>query len=307
MKILLVAPRTTNIRSATFDYVVWNFLLPLKTLGHQVEFYDTYLTTKDKFLPKVEEFEPELIFCILTGDPGFGRNEPWDELEAITDEGKITTFNWFCDDAWRFDDWSCEKAATFTAVSTTEPHLVSEYHNLGYENVRYFNWHSNESLYSIPNCPNQYDITFVGSMYGDRTRILSEVIALHPELENRIKVFSKVSFEEMIYLMNMSKISLSFAQNPNGPCKQMKGRMFEIPATNSLMVTEYTQGIEKSYEPNKEAVFFENSKELGSKLIKLLSNNIVRSSIADAGFARYQKDHTSEKRLGELLEWLRYL
>lgn len=308
MKILLVGPKSLKLSQARFDMIVWNFLLPLKSLGHDVLFYDTILNAPDAFPEKVEEFKPDLIFCILTGDPNYGKFEPWEEIQKITDSGNITTFNWFCDDAWRFDNWSFEKCWYFTASSTTEPSCIEKYRELGYDNIFEANWHSNHDLYSIESCPKSYDISFTGALYGDRKRYLERIEKKDPALFAKIYHPAPCSFEKMVHIMNMSKICLSFAANPNGDnVKQMKGRMFEIPASQALLMTEYTDGLEKYYIPNKEAVFFENPEELISKLNKLLSKPAVLNGIASAGYDRYMSQHTSEKRLGELLEWIKSL
>jgi len=84
----------------------WYLYLPLKEMGYQVYFYDT-VDPKEKNLEKViESFKPDLIFCCMTGDKAIAPHEPWDQIQKETDSGRITTFNWFCDDTWRFENFS---------------------------------------------------------------------------------------------------------------------------------------------------------------------------------------------------------
>ena len=116
----------------------------------------------------------------------------------------------------------------------------------------------------------------------------------------------KISFEQMINIMSKSKMCLSFASNPNAKegVTQMKGRTFEVLATGALLVAEYHEGLEDFVEENREAVFFRNKEELVIKLKKLLDKPAIASKLANQGFERYLREHTSKERMKKLLEWI---
>ena len=86
----------------------WYVKQPLENLGHNVYQYDTVKGHPDDkpYSQIIEEFKPDLIFCMMTGDAGIAPKEPWPEIQRETNLGRTTTFNWFCDDTWRFDSFS---------------------------------------------------------------------------------------------------------------------------------------------------------------------------------------------------------
>jgi hypothetical protein len=107
MKILLVLnktlPRGDKIK---FDIGYYNFYIPLLEMGHEVYFYDTINPTEKDFNKVVNAFQPNFIFCCICGDKNVAPFEPLEQIKEITKKGNIKTFNWFCDDTWRFDSFS---------------------------------------------------------------------------------------------------------------------------------------------------------------------------------------------------------
>ena len=121
MKIIVVANKILNRNNQNFfDASYFNFYIPLLELGHDVIFYDTINGSDKPFDLIVKEFSPELIVCCLTGDPMVTPYEPINEIEKITQEGKIKTLNWFCDDTWRFDSFNKQICKKFTYCTTPE-------------------------------------------------------------------------------------------------------------------------------------------------------------------------------------------
>ena len=68
-------------------------------------------------------------------------------IRSISDRGETVTFNWFCDDHWRFDGYSRHWAPEFRWVSTTDSQAVAKYAALGYTNVIETQWACNHFLY----------------------------------------------------------------------------------------------------------------------------------------------------------------
>lgn len=297
MKILIVAPK---FYMKNIDISYWNFYFPLKDLGHEVVFYDTSIYGVEKKFEKVfETFKPDLIFCLPTGDNSICSYEPFEEIRKITDSGLCNTFAWFSDDVWRYN-WSTELCYNFNWCSTTEPSLINAFKEAGYKNIVECQWHSNPDLYSVyNNIAKIFDVTFIGSIYGDRKESLD---FLH---ENGINVqkFTGLSFEEMIKTMAASRICISFMRNPNAKNGiQMKARPFEIIATNTCLLCEENKDMEKYLVKNKEYISFENKEQLLKIIQKILEKPQYIIKIADSATQRYVAEHTSQKRLSKLLE-----
>ena len=118
MKILLTLNKTLSSPTNTWiDGGYWNVYLPLLDMGHEVYFYDTVAAEED-YDQVVKNFEPELIFCCFTNDQSIAPREPWEQVKRYTDSSEITTFNWFCDETWRFNSFSKHACHHFNVSST---------------------------------------------------------------------------------------------------------------------------------------------------------------------------------------------
>ena len=298
-KIIIVAPKTISKNSPyRFDYSFWNFYLPLKNLGYDVEFCDTSVEGDVELSNRISSLSPDLLFCIMTGDKNYCPNEPWKTLQEVKTSRGIKTFNWFCDDTWRFDQFSSKVCHIFDVCSTTRKDSLEEYRKIGYNKVFLTNWHANDNLYGSPTTNKQVDITFIGGLHGQRKSYIDYLEKNGLSINNP----KNCSFEEMLWEYGRSKICLNFARCSVGNKNQMKARLFEVVASNSLLMTQKSPNIEDYFLEDKEAVFFSNPKELYEKLSFLLKKPEILNKISNAGYNRYTKEHTSEKRLSKVIE-----
>jgi spore maturation protein CgeB len=235
----------------------------------------------------------------MTGNKNMTPHEPWDEIEKETLSGRTKTFNWFCDDTWRFESFTKEVCNKFTVCSTPEPKYVQKYKDIGYSNVIVGPWHANIDFY--PNIVNKdIDASFCGVPNEDRAKY-AQLLKDH---EVNFNYYYRLSHEDMMLAYSRSKIGLNFSKNMNGQevKTQMKARMFEVPAAKTLLLTEYTDGIEEFFEIDKEIVCFSNPEELLEKIQHLLQNPGLINAIADNGYQRFLKEHESHVRLKNVLE-----
>lgn len=295
MKIILVLNKTLQRGDGIkFDSGYYNLYIPLLEIGHEVYFYDTINPIEKDFNKVVNTFQPELIFCCASGNKRVTPFEPLDEIKEITNKGNIKTFNWFCDDTWRFDNFSQFVCHYFTACSTPEYSYISKFKESGYKNIILGQWHCNEDLYIENN--KKYNIGFCGGMNETRLNFLKQ-------LNQEIAYFSGCSYEDMISLYASCKISLNLSINDNDILKkrQMKLRIFETTCAKSLLLTENVENIEMYYEPNKEIISFENLEECSQLINYYLNNESEALRISQNGRNRFLKDHTSKNRLKNII------
>ena len=167
MKILLTTNKTlSNGKNTWVDGGYYNVYLPLKDLGHEVYFWDTVKPEELNYQKVVDEFKPDLIFACITGDLSIAPSEKIavEKIAEITKKGNIKTFNWFCDDTWRFDNWSKNVCKLFTVCSTPEPECVQKYKDINYDNIIVGGWHTNYKYYPAESIEKKYDVTFVGQI-----------------------------------------------------------------------------------------------------------------------------------------------
>lgn len=297
MKILL----TVNKKYKGFtDSSMWYVYKPLLSLGHDVYFYDTSSRTKDEktYTSIIEEFKPDLIFCIMTGDRSIAPKEPWAEVERETESGRTKTFNWFCDDTWRFKSFSKHVAKFFTVCSTPERSYLSLYKEAGYDNIVVGNWHANADYFPKINFDDKdIETSFIGSPTKSRVDFFNST-------QINTEILYKLTQKEMFECFSRSKIGINLSVNDNDPLKQtqMKQRMFEIPAGAGLLMTQYHKGIEEYFEINKEILTFSSIIEFKEKMKFLESNPKVVQKLAAAGHQRFLKEHDSKIRIENLLK-----
>lgn len=82
-------------------------------------------------------------------------------------------------------------------------------------------------------------------------------------------------------------------------------RCFEIPASGTLMLSEYTDDLASLYKEGMEADFFRDTVELIGKLKRYVDDADLRTSVAKAGSRRVIEDgHDVIARMKQVLTWV---
>jgi spore maturation protein CgeB len=295
MKILFTSNKTYR---GALDGGWWYFYLPLKSLGHDIYFYDTVEGCEKTYAEIIESFKPDLIFCIMTGDANIAPKEPWQDILKETQSGRTKTFNWFCDDTWRYDNFSKKVCHYFNVCSTPERFRVDDYQKDGYNNIIVANWHANSDFYQLKDFNNKTnEIAFIGFPTPSRKQFFDKT-------KVPLKFLSGISQEELFTEHCNTKIGVNLSKNDNDPFKktQMKQRIFEIPAGGGLLMTEYHSGIEEYYKIDNEIITFSTIDEFAQKANYLLNNPAICKKISQNGYNRFLKEHESKIRLSKTIE-----
>lgn len=82
-------------------------------------------------------------------------------------------------------------------------------------------------------------------------------------------------------------------------------RSFEIPASGTMMLAEYTDDMAALFRAGEEADFFHSPQELVEKLRRYLGDDALRRRVADAGRRRVTADgHDVMSRARQLVHWI---
>jgi spore maturation protein CgeB len=297
-------------RGLSFEHT--NFYDCLVHMGHEVSHFDFMALLREHGRDRMNQMmeqrvcseKPELLFCILYGD-----ELDMGTMRRITESG-VTTFNWFCDDHWRFQNFSRRWAPCFKWVSTTDSRAVTQYHRLGYHNVLKTQWACNHFSYRKLSLPLKYDVTFVGQAHGNRRSVIKKLqkagIAVSVWGEGWPN--GRLSQQEMIAVFNQSRINLNLS-NAYRRGKlfafghrrdQIKGRNFEIPGCGGFQLSGAADNLEEYFRPSEEIAIFRDTDELVDKIRYYLNREAERARIAQAGYERTRREHTYEKRFNEL-------
>lgn len=100
-----------------------------------------------------------------------------------------------------------------------------------------------------------------------------------------------------------AKIALCFLSKLNRDTYTR--RCFEIPATGTLMLSEYSHDLATLFKAGVEADFFRNRDEMIEKIKYYLANDEIRKKVALAGRQRVIEDgHDVASRMKQLLTWV---
>ena len=166
------------------------------------------------------------------------------------------------------------------------------------------------------------DVVFVGHHEDDgRTRMLEAiaeagidlrlfgpgrywdpVLTHSPTLRHMIPV-NFVWGEEYNKALCGAKIALCFLSKLNRDTYTR--RCFEIPASGTMMLSEYSEDLASMYAPGVEADYFQDTDDLLAQLRHYLADDRLRTQVAAAGAQRVRTDgHDVVSRMRALLEWV---
>ena len=100
--------------------------------------------------------------------------------------------------------------------------------------------------------------------------------------------------------LNSCKIALVFLSHINNDTYTI--RSLEIPATETFMLSTYTDDLASLFEPDKEAVYFRTPDEMINKVDYYLAHDDERKKIAQNGYKRVMLDgHEAEDRAKQII------
>jgi spore maturation protein CgeB len=182
------------------DILYFDFMTLMQTHGRQ--------WMNRRLMEVIRAEKPQFLFCVLFGEeiePGIIR-----EISQNTD---TITLNWFCDDHWRFDNFSRHWAPNFNWVVTTAQSALPKYRQLGYHNVIKSQWACNHFSYLPLSLPMQYDVTFIGQPHGNRRAVIESLreAGLNVQVWGSGWEAGRLTQEEMIRVFNQTRINLNLS------------------------------------------------------------------------------------------------
>lgn len=198
---------------------------------------------------------------------------------------------------------------------------IIDYNKIGFQNVDllriYYIVNRNFPIEHVSDSKYKADVLFVGHFEDDgRDEYIKRLIEAGINIKlygpgwERSKYYSffKEKFGEIKRLdkdynlcINSCKIALVFLSKLNNDTYTT--RCFEIPATKTFMLSEYTNDLDDMFQEGIEAEYFRDYDELLKKIKHYLENDKNREEIALAGYQRLKKDgHEVTDRVKEVIE-----
>jgi spore maturation protein CgeB len=292
------------------------FVPALKRLGHQVVHFESW--DRNRFAD-FKELNLGLIQTVRREGPDVllavqSHVEIWMEtLDLLRATSDVVLVNWTTDDLWKYERVSRYVGRHYDLMTTTCRLSVPKYRRDGIPNVLLTQWaarteHLREPL---PATECIYQVSFVGAAHGNRR----ERIAALCEKGIEVTCFGHgwesgpVAADDIPEIMRQSVISLNFANSAwswDGAfprrLNQIKARVFEVTGAGGFLLTGGADDLERYLTPGREIVVFSGDTDLAEKIRLYLTHSEERDRIAWAGYRRARRDHTYEKRMGDVLE-----
>ena len=280
--------------------------------------YDNYLTKKDELQKRVIKFIddvcPDIVFFILMKD-----EFSFETLDYL--KSKYTTINWFCDDQWRFENFTKYYAPHFTYSITTDKFALNKYKDIGYKNVILSQWASFRCSENIDfeAIKYKYDVSFVGGISGYRKWLINRLKrkGIKVECFGADWKNGRVSYEEMTKIFKTSKVNLNISNSApydiryifssvkslrefvrrKKRIEQIKARNFEIPAFGGFQLANYVPSLEDYFEIGNEVAIYVSIEDLVLHVKYYLDNEEERRRIMIKGYKRVINEYTYLNRL----------
>ncbi len=82
-------------------------------------------------------------------------------------------------------------------------------------------------------------------------------------------------------------------------------RCFEIPATRTLLLSEYSDDLASLYEEGTEVEFFRSRDEMLHKIKAYVADDAARQRVAEGGFRKVTSaGHDVDARMGQMMSWI---
>ena len=319
MRILSVIRQHYYGAPTALEPMYLSFTVPLREMGHDVDTFDHFETSRtlgkerstEALVDKVQNGGFDLVFYQTSG------REPV-ETAALADLSRsVCIAAWNSDDDWQWDT-TRRIAGHFTFMITTYPHIYEPNHSR-YPNLLLSQW---GCLRERNDDQRKKDIafSFAGSMYAERNKACrylrrkgglacfgrgSRLVRLglpyyrgvfrFPWLAGRSLEFSAVR-----NIWNRSRISYTPLQGSTRQMLQIKGRLFEMGLSGTLVLCEYTPLLAPYYQSGHEVVTFESLEDCVDKARWYLSHESERARVACRYRDRTLREHMWEQRFTAL-------
>lgn len=108
--------------------------------------------------------------------------------------------------------------------------------------------------------------------------------------------------EDLNRLYNRSKIVLNVSAWSNRELNCLNLRILDVPATGSMLLSDYAPDIEEYLQPDREVVIAHSPEEMRDKARYYLAHDAQREKIAHAGWERVQQMETYLQKMQHMLK-----
>jgi spore maturation protein CgeB len=107
---------------------------------------------------------------------------------------------------------------------------------------------------------------------------------------------------EYAQAVRASKVNLNIIDPTNYPAANM--RFFEIPAAGGLQLSSSCPEMESEFQHGEHVFYYKGPSEAQAIIRRLLSDDMLRNKVAEAGHQKVLARHTYTQRAQQILSWV---
>jgi len=249
----------------------------------------------------VIDHKPDLIYCYV-------RNR-WvaaDPFLRIKNELHIPSINLSLDDTHKFH-LVADIAHAFTLNQTSAKSALIHYARNNAQAI-YLPEGANPEIHTLhPVKEKDIDVCFIGKKYGNRASVIQAIkdAGINVVVRGDGWAGGQVSFEAMLDLYSRSKIVLGFAKTSSSSrTYSIKGRDFEVLMCGAFYLCEHNPELCDWFRPNREIVFWDETRDLIPKIKFYLMYPERRNTVACMGHFKAATEHTWMDRFEALFRYM---
>ena len=106
--------------------------------------------------------------------------------------------------------------------------------------------------------------------------------------------------EQFVSVFSSATVNLNLTPWP----RSCHHRVFQITASQALVVTDWREDALELYEPDTEVIYFKSLKELPDLLDRFINHPEEAETVSQSGYRRFLAHHTTSHRMTELSQLL---
>jgi len=257
---------------------------------------------------EIESFSPDLIFIPYAF---FVPLEFYEMLSCLKNKAKL--FAWEGDGGGNVQTHK-DYIPFIDILFETDRNYVKE-NKLKFKEIKFLPFCANTNRYKNLSSIRENKIYFCGDLGVGRDEIFSRLSdfefvikgknwhKLSKKSDKFEITYKKIDIDEQIKDYNKYKAVLNKHQAVNH-MSALNMRTFEVPATKTLLLNDYRNGIEELFDIEKEILVYKNIEELIEYLEKLRRNPKEYDEIITNGHKRVISEHTYINRMEEVLKYI---
>lgn len=291
---------------------------------------NTIMVSPEKAIKIALKVKPDFIL-VLSGLSG-----EFNSVMPVLKNAGFTTGLWLTDDPY-YTEVTQNLVPYYDYIFTQDLNCIKFYKEIGCNNVLHLPLAANQEVFkpSLKEDTYKYDLSFIGAAFENRinfvdsiaeylaeknTKIVGfgwEKLKNYERLKDKIQLLPLAKYEDALQFYVSTKININLHRSPsdkelncnsaNIKAYSVNNRTFEINAVGSFQLTDIRPDVSKHYIPGVEIETFNSASEFIQKAEYYLEHVQERKRIAKNGLDRTLKNHTYDKRILQLLNYINFI